>query len=199
MILTEGNLRFNFSSDRAIKFDDTLFYRNSFNPMPGAKGVDFICDSNDFLLFLEVKDCLGREAENRWRIAPNNEKRDSIPSSTDKSDRDSLDIEVSHKVAMTISCLLGAQTYREKRITKAEELIPYVEALEDCRIAQRSKPLYVVLLLEGDFGSQTRNKAMIMYRIQQYLEKKLKWLNCRISVEDTSMYSKRLFSIERIE
>lgn len=55
MILTEGNLRFNFSSDRAIKFDDTLFYRNSFNPMPGAKGVDFICDSNDFLLFLEVR------------------------------------------------------------------------------------------------------------------------------------------------
>ena len=74
-----------------------------------------------------------------------------------------------------------------------------MEALEDCRIAQRSKPLYVVLLLEGDFGSQTRNKAMIMYRIQQYLEKKLKWLNCRISVEDTSTYSKRLFSIERIE
>lgn len=199
MILTEGNLRFTFSSDYAIKFDDTFFYRKSFNPMPGAKGVDFICDSNDFLLFLEVKDCLGREAENRWRIAPNNEKRDSIPSSTDKSDRDSLDIEVSHKVAMTISCLLGAQTYREKRITKAEELIPYVEALEDCRIAQRSKPLYVALLLEGDFGSQTRNKAMIMYRIQQYLEKKLKWLNCRISVEDTSTYSKRLFSIERIE
>ena len=85
MILTEGNLRFTFSSDYAIKFDDTFFYRKSFNPMPGAKGVDFICDSNDFLLFLEVKDCLGREAENRWRIAPNNEKRDSIPSSTDKS------------------------------------------------------------------------------------------------------------------
>lgn len=105
MILTEGNLRFTFSSDRAIKFDDTFFYRYSFNPMPGAKGVDFICDSNDFLLFLEVKDCLGREAENRWRIAPNNEKRNSIPSSTDKSERNSLDIEVAHKVAMTISSL----------------------------------------------------------------------------------------------
>ena len=199
MILTEGNLRFNFSSDRAIKFDDTLFYRNSFNPMPGAKGVDFVCDSNDFLLFLEVKDCLGREAENRWRIAPNNEKRNSIPSSTDKSERNSLDIEVAHKVAMTISCLLGAQTYREKRATKSEELIPYVEALEDCRIAQRTKPLYVILLLEGDFGSQTRTKTMIMHRIQENLEKKLKWLNCRISVEDICTYRKRLFSIERIE
>lgn len=199
MTLTEGKLQFTFSSNKAVKFDDTSFYRSSFNRLPGSKGVDFICEDDNFLLFLEVKDCLGNESQNRWRIAPNNEKRDRIPTNVDISDRDSLDIEIAHKVAMTISCLLGAQTYGEKRQLKSEELIPYAEALEDKHIPQKSKALYVVLFLEGDFGSQARSKAMIMQRIQQQLMSKLKWLNCKVSVEDLNTCKGNLFSVERIK
>ena len=43
MVLTEGELQFTFPGERAIKFDDTEFYRKRFNKLTGAKGVDFIC------------------------------------------------------------------------------------------------------------------------------------------------------------
>ena len=72
MVLTEGELQFTFPGEKAIKFDDTEFYRKRFNKLSGAKGVDFICDTDDFLMLLEVKDCLGNEAENGWRIAIDN-------------------------------------------------------------------------------------------------------------------------------
>ena len=42
MVLTEGELQFTFPGEKAIKFDDTEFYRKRFNKLSGAKGVDFI-------------------------------------------------------------------------------------------------------------------------------------------------------------
>jgi hypothetical protein len=47
MVLTEGKLQFTFPGEKAIKFDDTEFYRQRFNKLSGAKGVDFICDTDN--------------------------------------------------------------------------------------------------------------------------------------------------------
>lgn len=197
MILDEGRLRFTFPGEKAIKFDDTRFYKKRFNKFSGSKGVDFICDTNDFLLFLEVKDCLGREAENHWRIEINNGRVETAPTTVDTNGRESLDNEMVHKVTMTLSCLLGAKTFSESR-EDAEILVPYAEALEDEKIARQSKKLFVVLLLEGDFNSNSRSKKMQMTRIQESVEKKLKWLNCRVSVVDLDTYRERIFRVERI-
>lgn len=73
--------------------------------------MDFICDTDKFLLLLEVKDCAGNEADNRWRIAVNDEKVTTTLTTVNTTGRESLDNEVAYKVALTISCLLGAQTY----------------------------------------------------------------------------------------
>ena len=201
MVLTEGELQFTFPGGKAIKFDDTEFYRKRFNKLSGAKGVDFICDTDDFLMLLEVKDCLGNEAENGWRIAIDNTKVATSPTSVDTEGRESFDNEVAHKVAMTISCLLGAQTFGENRPFQQEELIPYadyISRLDIVKVAQRNKTVFVILLLEGDFQSGTRTKKMNMDRIQLSIEKKLKWLNCKVSVVDAGTYRSDLFEVERI-
>ena len=42
-IKEESRLKFQFAeNDIVIKFDDTKFYRDYFNKLPEAKGVDFI-------------------------------------------------------------------------------------------------------------------------------------------------------------
>lgn len=79
MVIEESNMRFDFPDDRTtVKFDEELFYRNSFNKFPESKGVDFITDGKDLIVFIEVKNCRGHEGDNRWRIAPNNQKRKRI-------------------------------------------------------------------------------------------------------------------------
>lgn len=203
MVLTEGELRFTFPGEKAIKFDETDFYRLQFNKLLGAKGVDFICDTDKFLLLLEVKDCSGDEANNRWRIATNDEKVTTTLTTVNTDGRESLDNEVAHKVALTISCLLGAQTYGDvyRPRFKAKELIPYAKALEGEKIVQRNKDIFVVLFLEGEFSSDTRPKSAIMKRIRDTLETKLDWLNCKVSVEDIDTYRKdehALFQVERM-
>ena len=61
--------------------------------------------------------------------------------------------------------------------------------------------LFVVLFLEGTFGSDTRPKSAIMKRIRDTLETKLDWLNCKVSVEDINTYRKdehALYHVERM-
>lgn len=203
MVLTEGNLQFTFPGEKAIKFDETEFYKVHFNKLSGAKGVDFICDTDKFLLLLEVKDCTGNEADNRWRIAVNDEKVTTTLTTVNTTGRESLDNEVAYKVALTISCLLGAQTYGDvyRPRYKAKDLIPYAKALEEDKIVQRNKDVFVVLFLEGMFGSDTRPKSAIMKRIRDTLETKLDWLNCKVSVEDINTYRKdehALYHVERM-
>ena len=42
-IKEESRLKFQFAeNDTVIKFDDTKFYRDYFNKLPEAKGVDFM-------------------------------------------------------------------------------------------------------------------------------------------------------------
>lgn len=198
MKISEGNLVFSFDSEyTAIKFDDRPFYREYFNNMPGGKGVDIIADSDDIIHLIEIKNCLGHEQENRWRTSTGNRTLDSAPRDLDVENRDSFDIEVAKKVAMTILCLFGAWSKAE-RTEKALELENYWKSLNNTKVQKNKKQIIVTLFLEGNFSgvSQTRSKKSIMKRIQESISKKLDWLNCKVFVVDSDTYNDRFFTVE---
>ena len=160
--------------------------------LPKSKGVDILYNCAQYFVMLEIKNCLGQEADNRWRIAPNNQKKHLATENS--AERDSLDIEVAQKVAMTISCLIGATTFRELR-PMAQPLVSFSDALQGEEFSACTKKLLVILFLEGQFSSQTRTKRMVMTDLQHSLQKKLDWLNCRVSVVDSSTYNRDIFAL----
>ena len=84
MNIEENNITFTFSEQMTVtKFDDTKFYRESYNKLPNCKGVDIIADSGEMLQLIEVKNCSGHEAENAWRTSVNNSKLSSAPLTID--------------------------------------------------------------------------------------------------------------------
>ena len=198
MEIRESNLTFSFDSEyTVIKFDEKPFYRESFNKMPYGKGVDIIADSDGTIHLLEIKNCLGHEVENRWRTSINNGKLDSAPRDLDVEKRDSFDIEVAKKVAMSILCLFGAWS-KAQESEKALELEEYWKAIDNTKVQKNKKKIVVTLFLEGDFGSisQARKKKAIMKRIQESISQKLTWLNCKVSVVDSDTYNQRLFTVK---
>ena len=108
--------------------------------------------------------------------------------------RDSLDIEVAQKVAMTIAALVGAKSFENAKECVGE-LREYIQFLSSDSFSDNSKKKYVILFLEGDFGGKTRTKKMIMQALQNSMNKKLQWINCRVSVVDSNTYDSRLFRI----
>lgn len=194
-IMEESRLKFAFPEKcTVVKFDDTTFYRDYFNKLPEAKGVDFISVDNDKIAFIEVKNCIGDEGNCRWRIVPNNQKRNTTHTSVNVEGRDSLDIEVAQKIAMTIAALIGAKSFGDTKEC-LEELKGYIQFLANDNFSDDSKKRYVILFLEGDFGGKTRTKKMIMKALQDSMNKKLQWLNCRVSVVDSGTYDRKLFQI----
>ena len=111
MIVSESDIEFTFGEqygNLVLKYDDTPYYTERFNAQPDAKAVDFIAVSDKHYVLIEVKNCIGDESGNRWRIAPNNQKRDTAGADgRDVSTRDSLDIEVAQKTAMTLAGMVG--------------------------------------------------------------------------------------------
>ena len=194
-IKEESGLIFQFpENDTVIKFDDAEFYRKYFNKLPEAKGVDFISVDKDKIAFIEVKNCTGDEGNCRWRIAPNNQKRNTTHTSVNVEGRDSLDIEVAQKMAMTIAALIGAKSFGDTKEC-LDELKEYIQFLANDNFSDDSKKRYVILFLEGDFGGETRSKKMIMKSLQDSMRKKLQWINCRVSVVDSDTYDPRVFQI----
>lgn len=194
-IKEESGLKFLFpQNDTVVKFDDTKFYRDYFNKLPEAKGVDFISVDKDKIAFIEVKNCTGDESNCRWRIAPNNQKKNTTHTVVNVEGRDSLDIEVAQKTAMTVAALTGAKSFGDTKDC-LEELKEYIQFLSSDRFSDDSKKKYVILFLEGDFGSRTRSKKMIMKELQDSMNKKLQWINCRVSVVDSDTYSPKIFRI----
>lgn len=194
-IKEESGLKFLFpQNDTVVKFDDTKFYRDYFNKLPEAKGVDFISVDKDKIAFIEVKNCTGDESNCRWRIAPNNQKKDTTHTGVNVEGRDSLDIEVAQKTAMTVAALTGAKSFGDTKEC-LEELKEYIQFLSSDRFSDDSKKKYVILFLEGDFGSRTRSKKMIMKELQDSMNKKLQWINCRVSVVDSDTYNPKIFRI----
>ena len=194
-IKEESGLKFLFpQNDTVVKFDDTKFYRDYFNKLPEAKGVDFISVDKDKIAFIEVKNCIGDESNCRWRIAPNNQKKNTTHTVVNVEGRDSLDIEVAQKTAMTVAALTGAKSFGDTKEC-LEELKEYIQFLSSDRFSDDSKKKYVILFLEGDFGSRTRSKKMIMKELQDSMNKKLQWINCRVSVVDSDTYNPKIFRI----
>lgn len=194
-IREESGLKFGFPDGNiAIKFDDTKYYRDLFNALPESKGVDFISVGKDAISFIEVKNCLGDEGNCRWRIAPNNQKRGKTSTTVDVEGRDSLDIEVSQKVAMTLAALVGARSFGDRK-SSLDELKKIITAVFSNDFADDKKKKYVILFLEGDFGGHTRSKKMIMEELQRSMNTKMRWLNCRVSVVDSSTYNKNIFQV----
>lgn len=191
----ESGLKFEFCDDvNVVKFDDTKYYRKLFNSLPGSKGVDFIAVGKNNIAFIEVKNCTGDEGSCRWRISPNNKKRDNSHTQMDLEGRDSLDIEVSQKVAMTFAALLGAKSF-DKIKESVKELDEIQKVVFSDEFSKVEKKKYVILFLEGDFGSSTRTKKMIMLDLQKSMIRKLKWFNCKVSVVDSDTYSDKIFHI----
>ena len=194
-IKEESGLKFLFpQNDTVVKFDDTKFYRDYFNKLPEAKGVDFISVDKDKIAFKEVKNCTGDESNCRWRIAPNNQKKNTTHTVVNVEGRDSLDIEVAQKTAMTVAALTGAKSFGDTKDC-VEDLKEYIQFLSSDLFSDDSKKKYVILFLEGDFGSRTRSKKMIMKELQDSMNKKLQWINCRVSVVDSDTYNPKIFRI----
>ena len=194
-IREESGLKFQFSeNDTVIKFDYTKFYRDYFNKLPGAKGVDFISVNKDKIAFIEVKNCTGNEGNCRWRIFPNNQKHDTTHTSVDVEGRDSLDIEVAQKAAMTLAALVGAKSFEDTKEC-VDDLRECIQFMLSDSFPDDSKKKYVILFLEGDFDGRTRTKKMIMKALQDSMNKKLQWINCRVSVVDSHTYDSRIFEI----
>lgn len=93
---------------------------------------------------------------------------------------------------MTVAALVGAKSFGESK-SFSEELKEILNELFAADFWDNKKKKYVVLFLEGDFGSHTRSKKMIMSELQRSIRIKMKWLNCRVSVVDSSTYNSRIF------
>ena len=197
-IIEESGLRFEFGEDvQAVKFDDQTFYRQEFNKLPEAKGVDILADSKELIQLIEIKNCLGHERENMWRTSVNNSRIGSAPRELDTENRNSLDIEVAKKVASTINCLYGAWT-KSEHSENAAKLLDYWKGISDLRLTKDKKRFMVVLFLEGDFyseGPDSRSKKTMMKRLQDSINTKLEWLNCKVTVVDSNTYKERYFKV----
>lgn len=196
MEIEESGLKFGFDQNTSVvKYDDSSFFRNYMAQLPEAKGVDIVSIQNGRLVFTEIKNCKGHEADNNWRIHPNNRKRMTSHTSVNTAGRESLDIEIAKKAAMTIDGLIGALT-KASGCAAAEELAEYGKVLVADSIRSGKSQLLVVLFLEGDFGCESRRKTTIMNELQKSIKKKLSWLNCLVSVVDSDTYNQELFHVE---
>lgn len=177
MIVKESGIDFIFDSEyTVVKFDDTDFYRHKFsNSLPNGKGVDFIAMSDKSLILLEVKNCLGYEKDNMWRTQAGKQ--------TDKGE--TFDVEIAKKVASTIACISGANTFQNNSLKEADDLKPYFDFFNAMK--KGKKTIYVVLFLEGDFKLASRDKKMIMKSIHSKINAYLKWLTCNILVIDSNI------------
>ncbi|MEN6351264.1 MAG: DUF6661 family protein [Syntrophomonas sp.] len=194
MRINESGIIFDFDDDLNVeKFDNTGFYQKYFKKLTGGKGVDIIVKSNDTLILIEVKNCAGHENDNRWRIFDNNRKRDTTATTVDTENRDSLDIEIPKKIAMTLACLCGAHS-RPQFETHSSVLRSYFNFLKSNDISSGTKKIKIILFLEGNFSSKTMTQKMIMSNINQNIKKKLSWLNCNIIVENIETHNSQYYT-----
>lgn len=191
--MVESRLDFTFDETfHVVKFDSTDFYKMFYSSMPNGKGVDFIADSEERLIFMEVKNCAGYESDAVWRTQTDH----LVLKRNDKAIDESFDIEVSKKVLCTIACLFGANS-RYRLETSPDELRPFFHSMSSAKYSAGSKRIEVILFLEGDFGSKSRPKKIIMKRIQEKIAEKLKWLNCTVRVVDSNTYKRRYFEVRK--
>lgn len=129
-----------------------------------------------------MKNCIGDESGNRWRIAPNNQKRDTAGADgRDVSTRDSLDIEVAQKTAMTLAGMVGVFS-NPMPATKHASCDAFARALCSQEITNGQRKIVVVLVLDGKFACASHDEHTIRRRLREELEKKIKWLSATVLV-----------------
>ena len=120
----------------------------------------------------------------------------------DVAERDSLDIETVKKVVSTIACLYGdwATVQSSGRhlddLKNDEELCCRLwEQMQSSQLFRASKKFFVILFLEGEFGSysttrfpQKDSKEGLMRKLRESIQKKLSWLPCVVDVVDSRTY-----------
>lgn len=185
MVIQENRLKFSFPDDiLAIKYDDTRFYRNLYEKIPNAKGVDILALAPTTTYIIEVKDCSDTaENQDKWRR-----------SFSETEGMNKLVEEIALKVAHTCAALVGASTFRD-RCKAAIELEPVADSLTDGRIAQCERKLLVILHLEGDFSCRTRPTSAIFRDLKVRLQRKLHWLNCSVDVVNSSTSRSRDYAV----
>ena len=188
MEIPESDMLFSFREGvMAVKYDDEPFYRNQYNAVEGAKGVDIIAACDTAMYLIEIKNCTGTaENQDTWRRH-----------FSGSQNMNTLATEVALKVAHTCACLAGVTTFGE-RSTSAVRLLDYANALHASGFASLEKKLFVLLYLEGDFSCRTRSSVMIFSDIQKRIAKRLKWLNCLVSVVSTETYQPRDFHVTQL-
>lgn len=185
MLIQESRLEFSFSDYvQAIKYDDTPFYREHYEKMPGAKGVDILAVSDTVLYIIEVKDCSSTAAnQDKWRRSFNG--------------MEILAEEIALKVSHTCAALVGAKTLGE-RCAAGCELQPMATSLTDEKIARLDQKLRVLLYLEGDFSCHTRSIKSIYRDLRQRIGRKLKWLNCYVDVVSTATHKASDYTVRLV-
>lgn len=141
---------------------------------------------------MKVKNCKGSESDNRWRIAPNNSKLSTTATTVNTEGRNSLDIELAQKIAMTLACLCGANSKPDYQ--KSNLLKPYFDMMINKHTSLDRKKIKVILFLEGDFSTNSRPQKKIMKDLQDSIKAKLGWLNCHILVENINTHAKDIYS-----
>lgn len=188
MVIQENRLEFSFrDGTQAIKYDDTPFYRQRYERLPGAKGVDILAVSPTVFYIIEVKDCSDTaQNQDKWRR-----------SFSQELGMNTLAEEIALKVAHTCAALVGVKTFGE-RCAAGEVLQPMANSLTNNDIPQLKKRLLVLLYLEGDFSCQTRPNEEIYRGIRDRIARKLKWLNCYVDVVSTSTHKAMDFSVQLV-
>ena len=197
--IKESGLNFSFdprTTKVAVRFDQTEFYRYDFNCFEKSKGVDIIAQKENSLQLIEVKNCSGEERKHVWQTQCNNRQkvavRDKFPES-DISHRDSYDIEVTQKIAMTIAAIVGSGTQGEHKRTK--ELVPFFKMLTDPKIAENQKELEVIFVLDGNFACESRDNNVVRMELRRSIERKLKWLHCKVIVDSSEKLKDRVLRV----
>ena len=191
--IREGKLNFIFDNKfDAIKFDEQDYYKDFCSNQPFGKGVDIIAYSRELLQIIEIKNCIGHEKENEWRIKTNNMSQDG--------DEFSFDTEISLKIVNTVACLVGAQTYSTQRPDKSLVYEKYWNFLESRDVLKDKAKIIVILHLEGDFDdiSHARNAKSYKKRIRDSIRKKLDWLKCDVVVPENREEASKWYRVEDV-
>jgi hypothetical protein len=180
MQIKEGSLLFDFNDDvTAIKFDEQPFYRNKFNVLKGARGVDILAYNRECFMILEVKDFRGYEIENRKRVTAT-----SSVSKGKGCTEEPLDLELALKVRETLACMLAAALDDNE-----EDISPFFKPIIDKARGRSNISLKVLLFVEGDiprFPLYSRNMI-------DSIKKKMRWLNARVFVENIDTHKAQHF------
>lgn len=201
MQIHESRLIFDISDAfMPVKFDETSFYKQKYNKFSYSKGVDIVFFDEDSICLMEIKNCKGFEKENEWRLKPNNNQRVGTKQTVNGEEQTiyqieySLDDEVVSKVSNTLACFFGASTKSDLQ-TSIEQLSPYWIRLRDKRIKEDARKIRVIVFVEGEFGHKRQDIDEIFTRLRDSLKQKSAWLNCTISIENSSKNNGRFYTV----